>query len=306
MNSASHRLLAALLGLALPLAAQAGGRAECLELPSQILHHAVRYCVLLPPSYEAETTRRYPVLYYLHGLGDDEQSLVSFGGMYLVEDLREQGQLGEFLIATPDGGTSFYINSHDGRQRYEDFLIREFFPWIERHYRVRAGRAHRGITGVSMGGYGALRLAFRYPQLFGAASAHSAALIEKLPEVQTPRAAPSSAMRILGSVFGLPPDPEFWERNSPFTFAKENKLAGLKIYFDCGTEDQYGFDAGARALDDLLKSRNVPHEFHLYPGGHGWSYLAEHISTSLEFHSRAFGLSPNARGKLRKKVDRAH
>src|SRR5271168_5319502 len=102
-------------------AAQATGRAECVSLPSKILERAVPYCVLLPPSYDGEKTRRYPILYLLHGLGDNEEFLVHSGGMELVEDLWEHGDLGEFLIVTPAAGASFYINSRDGKRRYEDF-----------------------------------------------------------------------------------------------------------------------------------------------------------------------------------------
>src|ERR1700719_5346185 len=92
-------------------AASATGRAECVSLQSKILARSVPYCVLLPPGYDVEKTRLYPVLYLLHGLGDNEQMLVHSGGMNLVEDLWEQHDLGEFLIVTPAGGASFYINS---------------------------------------------------------------------------------------------------------------------------------------------------------------------------------------------------
>ncbi len=219
--------------------ARAAGRAECLSVSSRILGRAVPYCVLLPPSYDSQKTVRYPVLYFLHGLGEDEQILVGAGGMNLVEDLREQNQIGEFLIVTPAGGRSFYINSHDGRERYEDFFLQEFLPHIERRYRIRPGRQFHGIEGVSMGGYGALRMAFRRPDLFGSVSAHSAALIEKPPALVRPGAQPSAISRVLGGVFGSPPDAAFWHRNSPFTLAKAAQLPlRLKIYFDCGTEDE--------------------------------------------------------------------
>ncbi|MGH7746506.1 MAG: alpha/beta hydrolase-fold protein, partial [Candidatus Dormibacteria bacterium] len=69
-------------------------------------------------------------------------------------------------------------------------------------------------------------------------------------------------------------------------------LARLRIYFDCGADDDYGFEKGAQTLHDTLASRGVPHEFHLYPGGHDWRYFAAHLPASLEFHSRAFGLGP--------------
>ena len=274
--------------LYLPCASAASGRVECNSVPSKILARPVPYCVLLPPSFDADKTRRYPILYFLHGLGDNEQTFLHTGGWNLVEDLREKGQLKDFLIATPGGAASFYINSRDGKVRYEDFLLQEFFPFIERHYRARPGRANRAISGISMGGYGALHLAFAHPQLFSSVSAHSAALIEKLPLFLAGSAGTPGRARVLGGVFGVPPDPAFWERNSPLTLARTASLYGLRIYFDCGSEDDYGFDAGAVALDKVLSSRKIPHEFHLYPGRHDWSYFASHLEASLSFHSALF------------------
>ena len=269
-------------------AALATGRAECVSLPSKILARTVPYCVLLPPSYDAEKTRRYPILYLLHGLGDNEEMLVHSGGMNLVEDLWEQHQLGEFLMVTPAGGASFYINSHDGKRRYEDFFLQEFMPGVEKRYRAQAGRGGRGIAGISMGGYGALHMAFRHPQLFAAVGAHSAALMEKMPNISAENSRQIGRLRVLGDAFGSPFDPAFWNQNDPEAIARTAKLAGLKIYLDCGSEDDYGFDAGAAALDKLLTSRHIPHEFHLYPGGHNWSYFAEHLPALLEFQFHAF------------------
>ena len=267
-------------------ASRASGRVECNAIPSKIIARSVTYCIVLPASFDADKAKHFPILYELHGLGDNEQFFVHSGLWNLVEDLRERGELKDFLIATPAGGASFYINSKDGKVRYEDFLLREFFPFIEKKYRVSAGRANRAISGVSMGGYGALHLAFRHPELFNSVSAHSAALIEKLPAFvsapQSPRA------RVLGGVFGIPPDITFWNANSPLTLAHSSNLAGLKIYFDCGDQDDYGFDAGAAALDKILTGRKIAHEFHIFPGRHDPGYFAAHIPASLAFHSRLF------------------
>ena len=265
----------------------ATGRVECNSIPSKILSRPVAYCVVLPARFDTDKTRRFSILYFLHGLGDNEQFLVHSGAWNLTEDMREKGGLKEFLIVTPDGGASFYINSKDGKERYEDFLVQEFFPFIEKRYRVRPGRACRAIAGISMGGYGALHLAFRHPQMFVSASAHSAALIERLPVFLGP--APSSPRaRVLGGVFGSPPNPTFWDRNSPLVLARTAVFAGLKIYFDCGDQDDYGFESGAAALDKILRGRGITHEYHLYPGRHDPTYFAEHLPASLVFASRAF------------------
>lgn len=266
----------------------ASGRVECNSVPSKILARSVPYCVVLPTSFDTDKTKHFPILYALHGLGDNEQFFVHSGLWNLIEDLRDRGELKDFLIATPAAGASFYINSKDGKVRYEDFLLQEFFPFIEKRYRVSEGRANRAISGVSMGGYGALHLAFRHSQLFVAVSAHSAALIEKLPNFlgagQSPRA------RVLGGVFGIPPDMAFWNANSPLELARSANLSGLKIYFDCGDQDDYGFEAGASALDKTLSARKIPHEFHLYPGRHDPFYFAAHLPTSIQFHSKLFPL----------------
>ncbi|MBI1955256.1 MAG: dienelactone hydrolase family protein [Acidobacteria bacterium] len=277
-------LIAAAIFSFAPAASRAAGRAECRTMQSRILGRSVRYCVILPPSYDAEKTRRYPVLYHLHGLGDNERSLLRFGGWEMVEQLQESRRIGELLIVAPDGGRGFFLNSRDGGERYEDFFTEEFIPAIERRYRALDNRAGRGITGFSMGGYGALRLAFLHPQLFGSVSAHSAALFDDMPAEVAESLGGSSRP------FGKPFDPGFWRQNTPLTLArKASDLKSLKIYFDCGRQDDYGFDAGAQALHTALEKRGIPHEFHLYPGNHSWLYVAEHFDESLEFHWRAFG-----------------
>jgi len=304
MNSAcwrgrALRLVAALIACAAiyaaPVAA-APGRAECRTAPSKILGHPVPYCVILPADYDSDKTSSYPVLYFLHGLGGNEQLLLNSGGMNMIQDLREQKRIGEFLIVAPDAGRSFYINSRDGKVRYEDFFIREFLPYIESHYRIRAETKSRGITGVSMGGYGALRFALRYPDLFVAVSAHSPALIEKLPNIKVSSDQAAAVAAVLGKTFGSPVDAAFWERESPFTIVKdEPRPAGLQIYFDCGTDDDFGFNKGNAQFDQLLTTRGIVHEFHLYPGGHDWEYFAEHLPASFEFQSRAFGFAAPAK-----------
>jgi len=268
--------------------AWAQGRVECDAVPSAILRHPVRYCIILPPGYEAQKTRRYPVLYFLHGLGGDERELVTSGAWEIEDHLRETGKIGDMLIVAPDGGSSFYINSQDGKVNYEDFLLREFIPAIEHRYRAAGTRSGRGITGVSMGGYGALRLAFKDPSLFAAVSAQMPALFGTVPPILT--GVPVHGHRVTGvSAFGAIPSEAFWQRNSPLTLARANaaRLHHLQIYFDCGDQDDYGFDSGARSLDRILTEKGIPHEFHIYPGGHDWNYVAAHFAEVLQFEWNA-------------------
>jgi S-formylglutathione hydrolase FrmB len=281
-------LVAAIVLWTVTTVAAAQGRVECAAVKSSILRREVRYCALLPPSYDREKTRKFPILYYLHGLGENEQALT--GPLWdVIEELRQKREIGEFLMVTPDGDRSFYINSHDGRYRYEDFFLREFLPAIERKYRVAGTRAQRGIAGTSMGGYGALRFAFKYPHLFAAVTAEMPALYEKFPPQLIALVKMSERGRQMGDLFGDPFDQAFWARNTPFTLAREHaaQLRGLKIYFDCGDQDDYGFDDGARQLDKLLTSLHLPHEAHIYPGRHDATYIAAHIDAVLHFQSQA-------------------
>lgn len=277
--------------------AHAQGRIDCNALNSQILHQVVHYCVYLPSGYDVTTAQRsalrYPVLYFLHGLGDNEQTLFNSGGWTLLDDLRRQHKIGDFVIVAPEGRRSFYINSADGSVRYGDFFLREFIPYIESNYRIRHGREARAISGISMGGYGALRFAFANPEIFSAVSAQSAALITTSPkELNAAARAGAPLARVLAAVFGNPIDASHWNDNNPLVLAKRNStgVRKLAIYFNCGQDDNYGFEEGAAALHQILEKEGIKHEHHLYPGDHSLAYFLAHFAQVMEFHSRAFGL----------------
>jgi S-formylglutathione hydrolase FrmB len=279
------------------LTAVAQSRIECDALNSRILKHSVHYCVYLPASYDASAARnppqRYPVLYFLHGLGDNEKTLFNSGGWTLLDDLRKQGKLGDFLTVSPEGRRSFYINSSDGSARYSDFFLQEFIPLIETKYRIGKGRSSRAVGGISMGGYGALRFAFDHPEMFSAVSAQSAALITESPqELGTAARSGAPLGKVLADVFGSPIDVLHWRENSPFVLARKNAVGvrKLAIYFNCGQDDNYGFEKGAAALHEQLQEEGVKHEYHLYPGDHSLEYFLAHFAAVMEFHSRAFGL----------------
>jgi len=292
-----RRWLAFLVLIAASAAAQS--RIDCSAFNSRILKRAERYCVYLPSGYDAAVKqnppKRYSVLYFLHGLGDNEQTLFNSGGWTLLDDLRNQHKMGDFLIAAPDGKRSFYVNSADGTVPYGDFFLQEFMPLIEKKYSIRAGRQGRAISGISMGGYGALHFAFAHPELFSAVSAQSAALITESPkELDAAGRTGLPLLSVLTPVFGKPIEPRHWNENNPLLLAKRNAAALTKvaIYFNCGQEDNYGFEKGAAQLDDELLRERVRHEYHAYPGDHSLTYFLSHFAEVMEFHSTAFGLIP--------------
>lgn len=276
------------IGLAPTLHAQ--GRAECSVIHSQILKRPVRYCAFLPPGFDHDGTRHYPVVYYLHGLGDNEQSLLNSGGWDLISQMRSEGKIGDFIILAPAGGATFFINSENGKVRYEDFFMKEFMPQMEKQYRAEVTRATRGISGISMGGYGALHYAFKYPDDFAAVSAEMPALIPELPKNISTN--DGGLGQLLGGIFGSPVNRAYFDRNNVFYFAKTDSvesLKRLKIWFVVGSNDDYGFEQGAEKLNQLLTERGIPHDFHIYPGRHSIEFAMQHFPDAIQFVWSAMG-----------------
>ena len=140
-----------------------------------------------------------------------------------------------------------------------------------------------------MGGFGALHIAMEHPDIFGSVSAHSAALIPKIPDPLPSEGRWGFYAKVLQAPFGSPINNEYFDRNNPLTLAGEpGRFRQLKLYFDCGENDRYGFEAGARALHEKLRAAGFPHEFALRPGDHGWSYLNQYLKYSILFHWQCF------------------
>lgn len=261
---------------------------KCDQEPSRILGRDVKYCIGLPADY-ATSGHRYPVLYFLHGLFENERRWEENGGKEILDGLIRQGKVGRFLVVMPDGGRSFYVNSDDGKNRYEDFFIQEFIPAIDRLYRTIPDREERGITGVSMGGYGSLHLSMRHSDVFGSASSQSAALVPHLPDPLPTEGRWGFYTRIMAEAFGSPLNREYFEENNPLTLAENpDKFKNLKLYFDVGDHDRYGFKEGNVLLDQILTQKRFAHQFAVRPGDHGWSFLRDYMQYALEFHWNVF------------------
>lgn len=261
---------------------------DCSQVQSTILGRAVNYCVALPADYAA-SNKRYPVLYFFHGMFEDERSWAERGGKELLDGMLAKGQLGPFLVAMPDAGKTFYVNSFDGKDRYEDFFVQEFIPYIDQHYRTIAHSAGRGLFGVSMGGFGSLHIGLRHANLFGAVSAQSAALLPKFPNPFPATRRWQFYAQVLQGPFGSPLNEAYFEANNPITLAEHPEtFQNLKVYFDCGDHDRYGFQEGNQLLDQVLTSKHFPHQFTLRNGDHGWSYEADYMQYALLFHWQAF------------------
>jgi len=265
----------ALLLLTSPL----GAEVRQASFASAALGREVRYVVDVPPSYEAAAGRRYPVVYALHGLFEGPGFWEGRGLAAILAELRAKG-LPEFLVVAVDGGNSFFVNAKGGR--YQDLVEQDLLAHVEATYRVARGRAGRALLGISMGGYGALNIAFKDPALVAAVATHSAMLLEQVPSAD--QGARRGQMAAFFNVFGDPIDLELWRANDPLARARSlDPKAAPALYLDCGAEDRYGLANGHRDLHKLLEDRGVPHTFELPPGDHGYEFVRARIEKSLRF-----------------------
>ena len=168
------------------LAQPMGKIIEERTIKSSILSKAVKYTIYLPADYD-HSERTYPVVYLLHGFTDDNTGWLQFGEINRYADKAiADGTIPPMIIVMPNGDSSFYINSYDGKEKYEDFFIKEFMPSIEKTYRIKAEKRYRGVGGLSMGGYGSLIYALKYPDLFAATAPLSAAVFDDSTMVSMP------------------------------------------------------------------------------------------------------------------------
>jgi S-formylglutathione hydrolase FrmB len=261
------------------------------SLPSAALGRELKFAVLLPLSYEKETKRRYPVLYFLHGMNGNEGEFQKRGVAAAITKLRDEGKIGEFIVVAPAGQNSFYLNAKNG-VRYEDAIIQDLIPFVEKTYRALGTQAGRAIQGLSMGGFGALTLAFKHPEMFSSVTAHCSALISELPTTSGGDRRSQFIASLVGNLFGNPPDEAFFRANNPMFLAESQaaaiKKSGMRIYFDVGDQDRMGFQGPNRAFDELLTKAGITHEYHMFPGGHGWEYMISVADHSYEFLWKSF------------------
>jgi S-formylglutathione hydrolase FrmB len=276
-------------------------RVEYGSLESPSLGKALKYAVQLPPSYDSDKKRRYPVLYFLHGMNGNEGEFERRGVAAAIDKMRAAGKVGEFIVVAPAGENSFYVNAKNGL-RYEDAIVKDLIPHVEKTYRAMASRDGRAIQGLSMGGFGALMFAFRHPEMFSSVTAHSAALFAELPNTSGTDRRSQFMARLVGNIFGDPPDLEFFRSVNPFYLAETNaaaiKKSGIKIYFDVGEQDRLGFQQPNKDFDERLTKAGIAHEFHVFPGGHGWEYMLSVADNSYGFLWKGFkqnGKTANAR-----------
>lgn len=277
-----------------------GARVEFKNFASKELGKDAHYSIYFPPSYSEEKDARFPVVYFLHGMWNDHTSWVveRYGGIpQKLESFMLAGRLPEFLVVQPDGENSFYTNYLDGSMNYETFVVEDLVKEIEESYRVKKDRSSRSIGGVSMGAYGSLKIALKYPERYAAVAGVSPIVFLGDDPSRHIMGSDSRLAQYLTSalkpVYGMPFDPSHWKANSLEQLARTADCKDLKIFFAFGTADRYNdsfpLEDGVKSFHSILDERGIRHEFKIYQDGpHGWSLVVDHLEEVTTFLSQTF------------------
>ncbi len=267
------------------LFSQSGKVSDNLSLTSKILNMERKYSVYLPPDYET-SNRSYPVLYLLHGSGDDQSGWVQFGEVgYIADKAIREGASTAMIIVMPDAdaGKRGYFNSIGGDFRYEDFFFQEFIPFIEKTYRIRAEKRYRAIAGLSMGGGGTTIYALHHPEMFSSACPLSAS-VRRFNENR------DRQMKELADLKLSPEQIDSYFKNHDAVYLVENMPADQKSpvrwYIDCG-DDDFLYEGNA-LLHIAMRKKEIAHEYRVRDGAHNWTYWRESLPEVLKFISVSF------------------
>ena len=265
---------------------QTGKVFDNLSMSSSILNMERKYAIYLPPDYDI-SERSYPVLYLLHGGGDDQTGWVQFGEvLHIADKAIQDGMATPMVIVMPDAnaGRRGYFNDARNEWRYEDFFFEEFLPFIESTYRIKGEKRYRAVAGLSMGGGGSFMYALHHPELFSSAcplSASTGSLTledakerykryyneEVTDEQIEPYFKKYSALELINTV---PVD----------------AIKSVRWYIDCG-DDDFLYE-GNSLIHIAMRKKEIPHEFRVRDGGHTWTYWRESLPEVLRFISMAF------------------
>ncbi len=277
-------VFALLLLSSMQATAQTGKVFDNLSLPSKILKVDRKFAIYLPPDYET-SNRTYPVLYLLHGAGDNQTGWTQYGEVLSTANKAiANGTATAMIIVTPDAGTVHqgYFNV-DG-WLYEDFFFNELIPFIEKNYRVKATKRSRAVAGLSMGGGGAFMYALRHPEMFSSACPLSASVGAGSFEdfKQRYKSSQNTADSTINSNFN---------KNTIIGLIgnmPDKQKTEVRWYIDCG-DDDFLYEGNAMA-HILMRKKNIPHEYRVRDGGHTWTYWREALPKVLEFVSESFHL----------------
>ena len=267
------------------LRAQQGKVFDQLSMKSSILNSERHFAIYLPPDYES-SSRSYPVLYLLHGSGDDQTGWIQFGEvLHIADEAIKKGKATPMIIVMPDAytGQRGYNNDINGKWNYEDFFFKELMPHVEKTYRIKKEKRYRAISGLSMGGGGSFMYALHHPELFSSACPLSAYIgpltIENFKDQISKTDQKYSEEDIQ----------EYFEQHNALSLIENvpvDDIKSVRWYIDCG-DDDFLFE-GNSLVHIAMKKKEIPHEYRVREGRHSWTYWRESLPKVLEFVSQAF------------------
>jgi putative tributyrin esterase len=296
-----------LLLLVLPSQAQTAS-VETVQFHSNLINATLHYNVILPPEYRQSKTTRYPVLYLLHGWAGH---YTDWATRTNIADYAAQYRI---IVVMPEGNNSWYVDgasikTASGTERpgdkYESYILQELLPDVDKRYRTIQSRYGRGIAGLSMGGYGAIKFGLKYPSTFAFAGSMSGALAAATwteDDMKNVKAVYDS----LPPVFG-PAGSEVRKANDVFQITQglsASRIAAMPyFYLDAGTEDF--FFEGSHRFAELLRAKKIPHEYRELPGDHSWQYWDQQVKEVLKvaaqkLKAQSQSRRPNAMPRPRK------
>jgi enterochelin esterase-like enzyme/dienelactone hydrolase len=274
---------------------------------SKTINADVSYLIWLPPDYDKDTSKRYPVLYDLHASGGTPARDAP-GILRGLEPAISSGQVPPMIVVFPNGlaGNTLYCDSHDGKYPVESVIIKDLIPHIDQTYRTIASREGRAVDGFSMGGFGAAHLGFKYPDVFGAISIMAPPLIE--PGMH---GLPANAWsRLFPSPWGMGGDMAYWKENDPFELVRKNAdeiRDRTYIRLACHEENEHWLAPQCQKLHNLMFDLRIPHAFYYLANvkSHNRGEVLESLGVSaydfFTTHMNAFkgGLRPGMERGMR-------
>ena len=265
--------------------AQSGKVSDNLSMKSKILNMDRKYAIYFPPDYET-SQRNYPVLYLLHGGGDDQTGWVQFGEVLSIADKSvKEGNATPMIIVMPDANTGKrgYFNDVTNNWRYEDFFFEEFMPFIEKTYRIKTEKRFRAVAGLSMGGGGSFMYALHHPELFSAACPLSASVGPLSLEEATKNYRTQNAALADSTIL------KYYNRHNAISLINniaDSSKKAVRWYIDCG-DDDFLYEGNALA-HVAMRKKEIPHEYRVRDGAHNWTYWRTALPVVLDFVSMAF------------------
>lgn len=270
---------------------------EGMVMQSRIMQQDIRFSVCLPQDYYTSSSS-YPVVYMLHGLGDDESSWLEYGQIsQYAYAATARSEIVPMIFVMPQGFRTYYMNDYHDSCRYQDMFIQELVPYIDRIFRTIPRNDQRALIGYSMGGYGALMLALQHPDVFGATVPLS---ISVRTDEQYMTEEASGWDKQWGSIFGAEGKKgeeritPYYRSHSPFHLLKDMpaaRISNLRIYIDNG-DDEQTLCRSNEELHILMRNLNIHHEFRVRDGGHSFQYWTSALPNALRFMSDAFSSVP--------------